>query len=482
MLLFVTSRAAAVRLPDRYLLRRQAGKGGMGAVYQALDRQTRGLVAIKILRSQGSVELARFDQEARVLAELSHPGIVRYLDHGVTPTGAPYLAMEWLEGETLEDRLARGTLGPADAVRVASLVLEALSAAHARGIVHRDIKPGNIFLVGRKLGNVRLIDFGIARRVIESKRLTRSGSTVGTPLYASPEQARGRADLDGRADIFSLGCVLFEALTGEPPFTGDSPLAVMLSVCTGAAPQLSAKRPSLPKVLTSLVQAMLASDPVRRPQSAAILARDFAELQHGFEGKDAAAGEPKPVAGEARADGAEGERNMAVAMMVSLERRGRDEESARLAEIRRLLEHAGCSMDRLIDRRLLVTTDAVTTGEQVVRLASAAFALRELEPNAKIAVAAGRATRIGNLPVGPLMERLPALLEGQDDGTIRVDDATRRLLPARFSVVTAQGYFCLLSGAAALDANRRHLTPVSNPHTQDAPAAARPRRTSVTDG
>ncbi|MBN2576640.1 MAG: serine/threonine protein kinase [Deltaproteobacteria bacterium] len=478
----MTSRAAAVCLPDRYLLRKQAGKGGMGAVYQALDRRTRALVAIKILRSQGTVELARFDQEARVLAELSHPGIVRYLDHGVTATGTPYLAMEWLEGETLEDRLLRGTLGPFEAVRVACLVLEALAVAHARHIVHRDIKPGNIFLVGRKLDNVRLIDFGIARRVVESKRLTRSGSTVGTPLYASPEQARGRADLDGRADIFSLGCVLFEALAGEPPFSGDSPLEVMLSVCAGSAPALSAKRTGLPKALTSLVRAMLAPDPAQRPQSAAVLAGEFAEILRGLEPARQAGGQAEPLVHEAGGERPASYPSALVAMLVALSNVAKDEERARVAEVRRVLEHAGCDVDRLGDRRLLVTADLATLAEQAVRLAAAAFALRELEPAARIAIATGRATVLEGLPTGPLMDRLPALLEGQDAGTIRVDDATRRLLPTRFVVVTAQGHYCLLAGGATMDANRRHLTPVGTPIATPGQLSARPRRPSVTDG
>ena len=253
---------------ERYDLKNQAGVGGMGTVYQAIDRQSGALVALKILHSRATVEQARFDQEARVLAELSHPGVVRYFDHGMTPNGSPYIAMEWLEGETLEDRLGRGNLAQVAAAHVAHLVLDALAAAHSRNIVHRDIKPGNIFLVGWKLSEIRLLDFGIARRVFDSKRLTRKGSTVGTPLYTSPEQARGRADVDGRSDIFSLGCVLYEALTGEPPFSGETPLEVMTKVCAGRVPEISCKRVGLDQRLSTMVHAMLAPDPALRPQSA----------------------------------------------------------------------------------------------------------------------------------------------------------------------------------------------------------------------
>jgi len=454
---------SGTRFSERYEIKSQAGMGGMGTVYQAIDRDSGALVALKILHSRNTIEQARFDQEARVLAELSHPGIVRYFDHGVTPNGSPYIAMEWLEGETLEDRLGRGSLGPAASAHVARLVLEALAAAHSCNIVHRDIKPGNIFLVGWKLSEIRVLDFGIARRVLDSKRLTRKGSTVGTPLYTSPEQARGRADVDGRADIFSLGCVLFELLTGEPPFTGDTPLEVMTKVCAGRVPELASRRPGIPAAVSSLVHAMLAPEPIKRPQSAATLAVEFAEVVKalgGISGESAAA---NPPAHARRASISESEGHLASAVLVSLgkresgsnpdlrvddrrhgpkaasvpvasvERPERDVENARLVEIRRLLELYACEMDRLINRTLLLTAPTVSTAhEQAIQLASAALALRDLEPDAKIVLATGRASFIGRLPVGRLMDRLPTMMDGQDAGTIRLDETTRRLLPARF--------------------------------------------------
>jgi eukaryotic-like serine/threonine-protein kinase len=467
---------------ERYELKNQAGIGGMGTVYQAIDRQTGALVALKILHSRATIEQARFDQEARVLAELSHPGIVRYFDHGVTPSGSPYIAMEWLEGETLEDRIGRGALGPTAAAHVARLVLEALSAAHSRNIVHRDIKPGNIFLVGWKLTEVRLLDFGIARRVFDAKRLTRKGSTVGTPLYASPEQARGRADVDGRADIFSLGCVLYEALTGEPPFSGETPLEVMSKVCAGRVPEIGSKRVGLPYALCGLVHSMLAPDPIRRPQSAAALAAEFANLVSelgGIGGEIAASSPPSHAPSDAIS---EIEELLACAMLVSLGKResseegarplaerrlgpksasmrpangrlARDDDDGRIVEIRRLLETCACEVDRLINRTLLMTAPTVSTAhEQAIQLASAALALRDLEPDAKIAIATGRATFLGRLPVGRLMDRLPTLMEGQDVGTIRMDDTTRRLLPVRFASSESAGHRLLLSetrGSAA---------------------------------
>ncbi|MGD0836364.1 MAG: protein kinase [Polyangia bacterium] len=461
---------------ERYDLKNQAGVGGMGTVYQAIDRQSGALVALKILHSRATVEQARFDQEARVLAELSHPGVVRYFDHGVTPNGSPYIAMEWLEGETLEDRLGRGNLAQVAAAHVAHLVLDALAAAHSRNIVHRDIKPGNIFLVGWKLSEIRLLDFGIARRVFDSKRLTRKGSTVGTPLYTSPEQARGRADVDGRSDIFSLGCVLYEALTGEPPFSGETPLEVMTKVCAGRVPEISCKRVGLDRRLSTTVHAMLAPDPALRPQSAATLAKEFGDLVKalgGIDGENVGKGsyhQPR------RDSVSEIEEHLSCAMLVTLgacpppggggfsagasgaaaATLSRDGEADRMAKLKRLLESRACEMDRLADHSLLMTAPTVSTAhEQAIQLASAGLALREQEPDAKIAIATGRATFLGRLPVGRLMDRLPTLLDGQLPGRVVIDETTRRLLPERFRSTDASGSLVLLEENLVCSASGR---------------------------
>jgi len=481
----VTSRfsGGGSRLPERYQMKAQAGKGGMGVVYQAVDRETGAQVAVKVLHSRGAIEMARFEQEARVLAEMSHPGIVRYSDHGTTLDGSPYIAMEWLDGETLEDRLARGRLAPVEAARVAHRVLLALAAAHSRDIVHRDIKPGNIFLVGGKLHDARVLDFGIARRRFDIKRFTREGSTVGTPLYTSPEQARGRADVDGRADIFSLGCVLYEALAGVPPFTGDSSLEVMTKVCAGHAPELQSKRAGLPAALTSLVRAMLAPEAARRPQSAAALAEEFAKLAEG----PSAAGFPERTiesGGRARPQRAvAGEGLLASAMRVSRGRRTKQEDEAFLAEVRRLADLMVCTTDRLVDRTVLVTSTAAPSAEeQAVRLAAIALSVRELEPAAKIAIASGRTTLLGQLPVGPLMERLPLLMDGQAPGTIRLDETTRRLLPPAYRVAGPPGALLLLGEEGRAIAAPPRARTNSDAPVSSAEPPARPRRPSLTDG
>ncbi len=209
-------------LADRFVIEHLAGRGGMGAVYRADDRVTGGPVAVKVLSgSRGDV--GRFAREARVLAELSHPAIVRYVAHGALPNGAPFLAMEWLEGEDLADRLARTGLTVAESLAVARRVAEGLGAAHARSIVHRDVKPSNVLLVAGEPARTKLLDFGIVRLDLPSRAaaippMTRTGIVLGTVGYMSPEQAVADRALDGRTDVFALGCVLFECLVGEPAF------------------------------------------------------------------------------------------------------------------------------------------------------------------------------------------------------------------------------------------------------------------------
>jgi len=153
----------------------------MATVYRCTDAVSGQDVALKVLNEAAAASAERFGQEAALLAELSHPAIVRYIDHGTTARGERYLAMEWLEGETLEDRLARGPLGVVDGLRLGRRLLEGLALAHRKGIVHRDLKPANVFLPGGDLGQAKLLDFGIARRTGDARRLTTKGATVGTP-------------------------------------------------------------------------------------------------------------------------------------------------------------------------------------------------------------------------------------------------------------------------------------------------------------
>jgi serine/threonine protein kinase len=429
----------------------------MGTVYQAIDRESGQVVAVKILHGKSHTDAARFDQEAALLAELRHPGIVRYVAHGSTTHGESYIAMEWLSGETLEERLMRGPLPAGAVARLGRRVLEALAAAHERGIIHRDIKPSNIFLVDWRLDETRILDFGIARRVFDAKRFTKVGSTVGTPMYTAPEQARGDRDVDGRADVFSLGCVLFECLAGEPPFTGESPMEVMAKICIGAPPRLAPRCPGLPAALEQLVESMLAQDRRQRPNDPAKLGGAFAALARELVDAEETPG-PITVA-PARSSLSDGEQRVMCGLLISARAPAASppsdtgtkpkwfgETSVTMpsvlplndtGEVDRAVEPFGGHVDRLLDRSLIITLP--TRGllrEQAVQIARCALALRGSMAGAgmSMAIATGRAALLAKLPVGPLLDRLAGLIEGERGVGIRVDELTARLLPARFTL------------------------------------------------
>ncbi|MCC7541896.1 MAG: protein kinase [Deltaproteobacteria bacterium] len=252
-------------LDGRFVVERRAGEGGMGAVYRAIDLATQRPVALKVLlTAHREQQTSRFEREAQLLAELSHPGIVRYVAHGLTARGGLYLAMEWLEGEDLGSRLRARGLTTEETVRLADRVADALGYAHSRGVVHRDIKPSNLFLVGGDLDGVRIIDFGVASAA-SGMSLTRTGTGIGTPGYMSPEQVRGARDVTPAADVFALGSVLYECLAARPAFVGDNVLALLAQLLHEDVPRLSTLVPGLAPPLEDLVHRMLDKAPAMRP-------------------------------------------------------------------------------------------------------------------------------------------------------------------------------------------------------------------------
>ena len=274
----------------RFQVEGEAGSGAMGIVYRARDTSNGQPVALKLLHGVSEIDLARFAREGRVLATLAHPGIVRYVDHGTTARGETYLAMEWLDGEDLRARLGRVGLTLAETVTLGRRLSGALAEMHAHGLVHRDLKPGNVFLVGRRVDEVKIIDFGLARRGDASVNVTRSGVIVGTPAYMSPEQARGQREVDGRADIFSLGCVLFKCVTGRPPFEGASIPALLTKVLLDEAPRIRAIRPEVPAAVEAIVQRMLNKKPEDRYRTAGDVLAALDALDLNAESEPAATG------------------------------------------------------------------------------------------------------------------------------------------------------------------------------------------------
>ncbi len=258
-------------LGGRYRLIELLGQGGMATIYRATDTGLGRDVALKLLRPEYLRDpdfSSRFRQEAQAAASLSHPNVVTVHDYGEDPSG-PFIAMELVDGEDLATILKRsGALPPRQAARIAAGVARALGAAHAKGIIHRDVKPGNV-LIGRD-GRVKVVDFGIARAVAEAQ-MTMPGTTLGSVHYFSPEQARGDATTTA-SDIYSLGIVLYEMLTGLRPWTGDSAASVALARLSGPVPDPVAVRSSLPPDLAAITRKALALDPDERFSSAGAMA------------------------------------------------------------------------------------------------------------------------------------------------------------------------------------------------------------------
>ena len=252
------------------------GEGGMGVVYSAMHPVIGKRAAIKILRSElcrDAGQIERFIDEARVVNAIGHPNIVDVFAFGTMPDGRCYFVMEWLKGETLRARMDRGALSPLEACTVMKPLCRALEAAHDKGIIHRDIKPDNVFLVALRDEQplVKLLDFGIAKLHDVDHRVehTATGAMVGTPQYMAPEQARGLA-IDHRVDTYALGGMLFEMLTGEPPFSGVNVLEVVAKHMFEARVRASALQPALPAALDQLVYDMLAKEASDRPTLAAV--------------------------------------------------------------------------------------------------------------------------------------------------------------------------------------------------------------------
>src|SRR6476661_1131047 len=256
----------------RFQLLAEAGSGGMGTVYQARDLTDGATVAVKILNGHEVRETARFEQEAAILSGLAHPSIVRYLASGLAESGERFIAMEWLDGEDLAMRLDRKPITIAEAVAVTRRAAEALAYAHARNIIHRDIKPENLFLPAMTIDRLKVLDFGIARLARGARKLTRTGSVIGTPGYMAPELVRGDRDVTPGADVFSLGCVLFQCLTGKPVFEADDATALLAKILLQEAPRARQIQPVLPRALDDVVARMLAKEPARRlPDAQAVI-------------------------------------------------------------------------------------------------------------------------------------------------------------------------------------------------------------------
>jgi eukaryotic-like serine/threonine-protein kinase len=283
---------------DKYRVVRRIGEGGMGLVYEAVHTVIEKRVAMKVLRDDFSRKpevVERFQLEAKSASRIGHENIVDISDFGTTPTGASYFVMEFLEGEDLATRLEReGTLSPEATVKVLVQCCAALGAAHQKGIVHRDMKPENIYLTKRAASDafVKIVDFGIAKMSeIETegepgRKLTKTGMIFGTPEYMSPEQAAGKS-LDHRVDIYALGVILFECLTGRVPFVGDSFMGILTQHMFDELPSMVDVNPNVvcPPALEAVLTRAVMKDPAARYQTTQEMADDLLSALEGSVGR-----------------------------------------------------------------------------------------------------------------------------------------------------------------------------------------------------
>jgi hypothetical protein len=425
----------------RFLIEAVAAAGGMGTVYRARDLVTGRAAAVKVMRGGGLADAERFRREIRVLAGLSHPSIVGYVADGATPEGLPFLASEWIDGESLGQRLAREGLTLAESVQVASAAAAALAVAHRAGIVHRDVKPDNMLFVDGDLARLQMIDFGIARDAGEDARLTRTGALIGTPGYLSPEQARGDRAIDARSDIFSLGCVLYECLAGRSAFSGSNLVAVRTKVVFSEPPPLL----DAPADLARLVTAMLSKDPDLRPRDGAAVAAALGAL-----------GEPpptrrRPVRPPQRPTHVLGA-GPAGGVCLVLAATARD---ATPDDLRAAVAPFGARLELLADGLVaIVVADRRHTDEASVRGARCALAVRALLPDAAIVLCQSPTAEQGleeaidrgvlaldNLAMRALFA--DAVPRADEPSGIRVDGAIAGHLDAGFHVTRAAGGYVL---------------------------------------
>lgn len=280
--------AAGAWVTPNVRLERPIGAGGMGAVWLAEHTTLRTKVVVKLMRPELAHDpetLSRFSREAAAAANVKSPHVVQVLDHGVAPDGSPFITMELLEGEDLGARLKRGPIAPDEAAVIISQTCKALARAHERGIVHRDVKPQNIFLCST-FGEtfVKVLDFGIAKAggdLQSGLDTTNTGAVMGTPYYMSPEQALGHSTLDFRSDLWAVGVVAFEMLTGRKPFLGETVGALAVAICTKPLPRPSSVSGALGRAVDAWFERACAREPGARFASAKDLADGFSAAMSG---------------------------------------------------------------------------------------------------------------------------------------------------------------------------------------------------------
>lgn len=450
-----------------YVLGRLLGEGGMGVVFAGHHAATGRPVAIKVMRAGTD----RFEREVQALSSLRHPGVVEYIDHGITPDRRPFLVMEWLAGEDLQARLRRGPLAVVECVALALRLADALAAAHARGIVHRDIKPSNVFLPDGAIDQAKLLDFGVARVGDAAHTLTRTGAMIGTVGFMAPEQARGEAVLDGRADLFALGCVLFECLAGTPAFAGEHPLAVLAKILLDDPPHLGDLRADVPAELAELIAALLAKSIEARPRGAAEVVARLAGMT----------GEPSPAAtrGVTLAEQrvlclllvrARPEAELPLGLQVT---GSADDEPT--VQLQRLAEAFGASFSPMLGGSGVICVGAAApSSDAVIQVARCALAIRRALPEAVQVFAVGRGLSRGPSFIGRVIDEVVAQAQRMPPGIVALNATAAELLTERFE--------CTHDGERRMLISEREEAATRTLLGRPAPFVGRTRELAALDG
>jgi serine/threonine protein kinase len=463
-------------LADRFELERLAGAGAMGQVWLARDRESGVPLAVKVLtKADRGEHSVRFLREALLLSQLSHPRIVRYVAHGLMRSGEPYLAMEWLEGEDLAQRLRAGPLTMHETILLVRHVAEALAVAHTAGIVHRDIKPSNLFLPGGSIEAVKVVDFGIAR--IKDSTWTKTGLMLGTPAYMAPEQACGEREIDARADLFGLGCVAFECVTGRCAFGGTQVFTVLRRILLEEAPSLADAVPTVPPELDALVKRMMAKDPAERPRDAS----DVAAALAGLGGSTEAPRQSQP---RLVLTGRE-QRIVTVLSVAEAQSLPNTDDSTAVevlqpspdrldptGTLRSLLERSGGKLGRCTANSfVLVFPPSGVPSDRAAQAAACALSLDGIWPGRAMALATGR-TEMTTWTDGHAADRASRLLVGRAGSSkaihatnILLDEVTAGLLDARFEVGEGPGGLELRGDNERAEHGRSPSSPAASPRT-----------------
>ena len=441
-----SSRITEGNLPDvpGYRLHAHVASGGMGEVYVATSLKADYKVALKLVfpRDRGLTAAERIRQEVYALSGLGHCGIVEYVEHGITKDGIPFLATRWLEGLDLERRLAQGPLSVTQAITVVTRVAEVLAVAHEHDVIHCDIKPANIFLVDGCPSDPRLLDFGIALVKTQNPIPMAPGRIVGTPGYMSPEQVRGASRLDPRTDLFSLGCVLYECLSGEPAFSGEHVMAILAKVLMENPSDLDSLVPGLPNSLLNLVSRLLEKEPASRVDSARELVRYLNAIASDRTGSII---EPRGTITR--------DEQLLRSVLFFRDPAGARATSVDLSQI--ASEHFGYYVTLIDGTHLIVIEQGEVASDQATMAARCALTLHKRASHFAIAVVSGQGMALGQSIVGRILDRGAELLLRTAPGHIRVDGVTSSLLDASFGIEESDGGLCLIHGYDIQPGTRR---------------------------